>query len=344
MNTIEIRPLFRESVQGRNVSNIIDGKKVGTTKAGSGKFVFQIQDDGRNKRLAIDLSYQVPNPWYGKKASLPSNWYNVSGIDEQETLSKQKQLEIKYNKESGYLDNSSFDPFDVDVTQLKRKPRTYLQSIMHIFEDGKNVLHLDNLHDEIIYEAVKSSKFFAMDYTEAQRRSNEVRYYVSHLEQEAEQKANRNRIKLQTFGNLRDLIEKFPAQLSNVAVVLKLVKGKVAHEVIENTLSDYIESTNNQIYSGQTREARCTEFNKIFKIATSKDKVKKERFATMVLGQELVNSRVIIEQVGQYKWVSKRATSLETVARSYESYISFLLDPNNHELIEEMKEEMKTTV
>lgn len=343
MNTIEIRPLFRESVQGRNVSNIIDGKKVGTTKAPGGKFIFQIGDSARTRRLAIDLSYEVPNPWYDNQANLPSNWRNT-GIEKQERVTKQIQLEIKYNKPNGFLNNESFDPFDVDSRELRKKERTYLQSIMHVFEDGRNVLNLDRLHDEIIYEAIKSSRFFALDYDDAIRRSNSVRFYVSHLEQEAEERANRNRIKLETLGNLRDLITQFPGQIYNVALVLGLVNGKVSQELIENKLTDFIESTNDSIYNGRTRDRRSQEFNEIFKLATSKKKEEKARFATMVLAQELINNRVIYEQVGQFIWPAKRGSSLEKFANSKDKLYMFLEDPTNIEYVDEMKEEMKTKI
>lgn len=343
MNTIEIRPFFQESAQNRNQFNIIDGKKVGTTKAPGGKFIFFIPDNGRTKRLAIDLSYKVTNPWFGKKASLPSNWINHE-IDKQEEITKQQELEIKYNQPMGFLDNHCFDAFDVDAKHLKNKARTYLQSFFHIFEDQKNTLVLDNLHDEVAYEAIKNSKLFALSYEDALLKANTVRFYVSHLEQEAEEKANRNRVRMRTLGNLRDLVESHPGSLEKVALVLQQIRGKVATEVIENLLYDFIESNEDRNYNGTTKSERGRRFNDIFKLVTSKKKEDKERFAIMVLAQELLNARVVTENLGQYIWHTKRGTSLETIARSYESYLSFLQDPQNYELVEELKEEIKTTI
>ncbi len=343
MNTIEIRPYFRESAQARNTFNVIDGKRVGTTKAPGGKFNFFIGDSAKNKRLAIDLGYLVPNPWHQDKAGLPASW-KQSGIDEQEQITKQQELEIKYDKPAGFLTTESFDAFDVDAITLKRKKRTYLQSIMHMFEDQKNTLVLNNLHDEVIYEAIKSSKFFAMSYEEANAKPMSVRFYVSHLEQEAEEKANRNKIRMRTIGNLRDLIEKYPGQTAKVAKVLKLIKGKVADEIVENTLYDYIESTENKNYSGENNFQRGTKFNNMFKLATSKKAEDKKRFSAMILAQDLLDKRVLTENMGVFTWHSKRGTSLEKPARSYEALLSFLQDPQSHELVEEMKEEMKAVI
>ena len=179
MNNIEVRPFFIESVQNRNTFNIIDGKKVGTTKAPGGRFSFFIGDSATTKRLAIDLSHEVPNPYHNDKTKLPVVWRNLD-IDKQEFITKQQELEIKYNKEPGFLTNESFNNFDVDSRTLRSKNRTYLQSFMHTFEDKKNVLRLDNLHDEVCYEALKGSKFFAMSYDEAVKNSNNVRFYISH--------------------------------------------------------------------------------------------------------------------------------------------------------------------
>lgn len=343
MKIIEIRPFGHESAQNRNKYNIIDGKRVGTTKAPGGTFSFMIQDDPKSGRLAIDLSYKVPNPWFQKQENLPSNWYN-SNVVNQEEITKQQELEIKYNKPNGYLDNNSFDMFDVDARSLKTKQRTYLQTFMHVFVDGKNSLRMDNLHDEILYEAIKSSKLFGLDYADALQKSNSVRFYISHLEQEAEEKANRNRIKLRTLGNLRDLIETYPGQVYNVALVLKLIKGKVSQELLENSLNDFVESDNDQIYSGKNKLQRAKEFNDLFKLVSSKLKEDKLKFNGMVLAQELLNARVIVESVGVYKWYSKRGSSLENFARSYDAYLSFLMDPANLELVDEMKEELKATI
>ena len=63
-NKVYIRPVPRESIQGRNSFRIVDGVKVGTTKAKGGSFTFQAQVSRQTGDLAFNLDRLVDTPYY----------------------------------------------------------------------------------------------------------------------------------------------------------------------------------------------------------------------------------------------------------------------------------------
>lgn len=336
---IYVRPVFRESIQGRNHFNIVDGVKVGTTKAPNGTFMFQPQL-GKDGKLAFNLGRLVENKWYKEKeedVTLPSSWKD-STIWKKQKITRQEELELKYNKPQGFLSTEAF--VIGNDGNIKNKKRTYLQTLSKIFKDSLNELNLDNMDEELIYEAILESKFFANSIDEINS-TPYSRFYISHIEEEEEQKASRNKKKITAAALLNELMDKHETKLHKVAVVLKIVQGRPSTDIIKNKLFDYINETNN---GALKLEERIDKFIEVGKQATSKNKVDQDVFNTHFLGQDLINYRVVNDFKGRYTWVAKQGTSLEELGKSWNEYIAFLSDMNTQHYVEELRNELDTRI
>lgn len=336
-NKVYIRPVARESVQKRNQYRYVDGVQVGTTKAPGGTFTFQIQPNQKNGKLAINLDKVVSNKWYAEKeedASLPSAWSNTA-IWSKKQITRQEELELKYNKKPGFLNTDSFR-YDTSKKYLGQN-RTYLQLLSKIFTDGINELDLSVMDDELMYEGILESNLFANSLEEISSTPG-ARFYISYIDEEQDKLASRREKKLEATSLLNSLIKEHGAKLYKVAVVLNLVQGSVNESVVKNKLYDYIEETN---FSSIKLEDRIVRFIEVASEAMDKSKVQRDKFELSFLAQELINHRVISDFRGRYSWTSKSGSNLEEIGRTRQEYLDWLADDKNKPYVEELKEELE---
>lgn len=336
-NKVYIRPVARESVQKRNSYKFVDGVQVGTTKAPGGTFMFQIQANQRGGKLAINLDRQVDNKYYVEKeedAQLPSAWHD-STIWSKKKISRQEELELKYNRKPGFLHTEAFkhDP----SSRLRAQSRSYLQQLTKIFSDGINELNLNEMDDELIYEGVLESNLFANSLEEISTTPG-ARFYISYIDEEQEKLANKRRRKLEASSLLDKLVTDHKTKLYKVATVLNLVQGSVSEDVVVNKLYDYIEELS---FGRIPLNDRITRFIDVAKQAMQKSKVEREKFELSFIAQELINHRVINDFRGRYSWPSKAGTNLEELGRTKEEYMNWLSDTKNTPYLEELKEELE---
>jgi hypothetical protein len=333
---VSIRPVGRESIQGRNQYKIVDGVKVGTTKAPGGTFMFQIQQNKTNGHLAIDLERLVDNKWYAEKeedVNLPSAWGN-SSIWKKKKISRQTELELKYNKKEGFLTAIGFRVDKDDKT------RTYLQQLYKVFVDSLNELDLTIMDDELMYEAILQSSFFANSMEEINNTPG-ARFYISHVDEEQELIANKRKRKIEAIAALNDLMEKYSTKLYKVAVVLQIVNGSVNEDIVKNKLYDYLDEPN---FNSARVEDRIARFLDLYEQVTSENVIEKEKFEVLFFAQQLINYRVINDFKGRYVWSSKSGTNLEELGRTKNEYLDFLSSSNNTEYIEELKQELESKI
>lgn len=342
---VYLRPVVGTSAQERRVYKIIDGEKkevtktidgstVGFAKSFGGTFTFQISPRSSDGRLAINLDKLVANPFYQedeKDVQLPSQWSN-STIWKKPRITRQEELELKYNKKPGFFATEGFR------VNGNKKPwqqeRTYLQQLQRIFSASQNELDLTVMDDELIYEAVLESKFFANTLEEI---TGESRFYISHIDQEQEKLADKRRNRIKASALLDSLIDNHPTKLYKVAVVLTIIQGSVSESVIKNKLFDYVEEKN---FGSIPQDERIARFIDVCKQATDESIVEKEKFDIQFLGQELINFRVVNDYRGKYTWISKSGSNLEEIARTKQEFYDFLADPKNEVYVEELRTEL----
>lgn len=333
-NKVYIRPVPRESIQGRNSFRIVDGVKVGTTKAKGGSFTFQAQVSKQTGDLAFNLDRLVDNPYYvedEENKNLPVHWAD-SNIWRRPQITRQQQLELKWNKKPGFFHTESFSP-NGNLPFAKRE-RSYLQTLSIILIDGLNVLDMKKMDHELLYEAMLASSLIANSMEEI---DGTTRFYISHVEEEQEQLANKRRRKMEATAILNDLLANNKTKMTKVAVVLKIVQGMVSEDVVTNKLYDYI---NEESYGSTRLPERIERFINVASKATAKTQADVEAFENEYFGQQLVNYRVVSDFKGKYTWISKADTNLEEIARSKPEYLRWLSDIDNAHYVEQLREEL----
>lgn len=342
---IVIRPKYRESIYKANSKDakMIAGQLQGPTKMPTGTFTFQIRDNAKTKRLNINLDRLVDNPYFSESktdANLPSEWSN-SEIWKQKKITRQQELEIRFNKPPGFLDTSSFGQ---PSAGMHKQQRTYLQTFMYQLKDGATELNLDNLNDIILYEAALVDKMFGTSYLDAQSKPD-ARFYIHHQDEDESAIATSKIKKSKMFANLTDLDENYPDGIFHVAVVLGLVKGKQSKVSSYERLYDFLDkvdkhTVNNTVLS--TQEEKFSAFSRMYDEYTSTNADNRRKFMGRYHLQQMLNTMVVSNYQDKYIWEEKRGTNLEVLGKNYNSALQFLLDPQNEEYYEEMKAKMET--
>ncbi|MCJ8334971.1 MAG: hypothetical protein MJH10_12070 [Epibacterium sp.] len=329
---LTIRPLFRESAQKRNTYLLRNGRRYGTTKAPGGSFVYNIQDSPSKKRLAIPLDRVVTNPYKDGGKMITNKWMN-KGVEKLEKITRQTELEIKYNLEQGFLDPRSYR---ID----SKAPRTYLQKLTYRFNDGNNEIDTNTLDGELLLEAIEESTLIAKNYEDAV--TKQARYYI-------EQKAEEEKVILSKRKKIRKalvamdkLIDELPNdKLVEVTTILKITKGRTKNATAEMKLNNYIE--NKEKVQGLSQMDRLDQFVELVDLAASSKAADKKQFQAKLLLQRLLNSRIVTDLKGVYIWKSKQETEpgLAELARSKNEALLWLQDAGNKNYVTELKTELQ---
>lgn len=335
-----IRPKYQESPQKRNTFTMVNGQRMGLTKAPKAKFWFQIQD-GKNGKLNINLGELIKNPWRGKPNGELAPAWQSSDITNKEMITKQEYLEIKYSLDPGYLNYDSYRIFNYVTIpgQHRKQSRTYLQSFQRVLNDGVTKIVLDNLDDEILYEAMLASSMFAKSYAESESNSR-CRFYISYIEDEKEESITINRLKITSMSNLNTLITSMPNYLIKMAIVLNVSRGRITEEAAQRVLFDFLDTDKKHFIGSKTYSSQAEKinlFNEYFSMITSKDKRLKEKFEAMYDLRNALHANVISDERDKYIWNEKRGTNLEIIGKSYEEAIEFFVNPDNTAYVEQIK-------
>lgn len=321
-----VKPIRQVSAQGRHLWSGPDGKPLETTKSRGATTTFSLLRD-RNGLLRSGLDYRVPNDqWKAKsaaEAALPSNWRGTD-IWQQDTITRQEQLEVKYNLPPSTLTN---------IPNQNRKKYTYLQVLRIRLEDRENRFSLDTLDGELFFEAAKVSKLIA-NTLEDVKFSPYAQFYISQVNEDEEIKASKNRIKAKGAAALETLKTKYSGtKLKEVGLILGLGNTlTLSEEAVYNRVYDYIDDSKHY-------QQNISTFLDIVEMLGNKSR--KPTYDAKLLLKELLITNVVSENKGAFYWNSKRGSSLHEIGLSEQGAIQFLMDKNRDIHINELRQELK---
>lgn len=325
--TVFINAVPRTSVQKRHEYTHWNGRKMNVNKAKGAGTTFSISVSAAKKELNTGFDKMVDNQWYfekEKEVELPSAWTG-SQIWKKKRITLQNFLELKHNKPKGFYTSiapPAFPPVKYEYT--------YLQLFKYFLKDGMTILHLDDPKDELMYYCALASNKIANSKKEIGMMSE---FYISHINESEEEKASRNRKIRKANAKLTEILdEKSPEVGRKVATILKLIRGTVSPETVENKLYEYINSKDEQI-------SNINNFNNVVELLSTK--IGLERFEMTYLLQELVNYRIMTNVREKYVWVQAPSEALQVIGKSTESTINWLLDPDSQEWVELMEGQLE---
>lgn len=184
----------------------------------------------------------------------------------------------------------------------------------------------------MFYYVALDSKFIAN--SEQEYRAHKwpkAQYYIA-LENEAEEmKYKRTQIKSEAFSKLHHK-NMDPLTKKKFIFILGLSKttSTLTEEQVHNLLFDYIDK------SGYTDGSNIDKFTEVFELTKNADG-RREIEARLLLKKSL-DSRVIYEKQGSYKWV--RSSGVLTIGDTYAEAVDFLINPKKEALVEELEEEI----
>lgn len=210
---------------------------------------------------------------------------------------------------------------------------TYFQRVGWVLNDGSTVLDLNNFDDAMLYYVALDSKLVANSESEwRQGKWPKATHYVA-LENEAEElKYKKNQVKSSAFSKLHDK-DMTPTMKKLFVHILGLsnTRSYLTDEQVHNLLFDYIDKSDFRDGSN------IDKFNELFQLlqtATGREELHARLFLKKAL-----DSRVIYEKQGSYKW--NRSSGLITLGDTYSEAVDFILNPKKDTLVEELEEEMK---
>ena len=340
--TMFITPVPRTSVQGRSNYSYIspDGKTIPAgrsfAKGAQKRYTFPRTRDGF--QLKTGLSRLVPNPWYGRPANnpnegLPEHYHigadyvlEIPSIVEKKQLTKQQELEIRFNKPAGYLTNlcKLIDP-------LKKRSKddrgTFLEEFHIILYDEHNQFDNTTLRGCLAMELAEQSGRIAPN--KAKANPSKHHFYVSDKNEAAIERAAKQDIINDAIADLTIIRRQYPVFISyQIAVILGLLRGEVAPVTVKNSLNDYITT------SRKDQMSNIESFNRVTKLldsATTKDIM----WIEYVL-QQAVNNNVLRLNAGHYIWPAKKGIqNVYDLGTKKDSVIKFFLEQYNMYVLDE---------
>jgi len=245
-------------------------------------------------------------------------------------LTLQHYYEQKHGKPTGYYSNIVSDPRGENFDESKK---SYFDRFFMTMNDGTTVLDLDNPDDEIRYEVILESPFFANSEKEWRTyKWPKAQFYIA-LENESDEiKYQKSVAKSGAIAELHasDLTLPYKRQ---VIVILNISNARtiLQEAQVHNLLMDYIEASTGTVGSNIDKFKELTNL-----IKTPKGRIELE---ARYLLQEAQDFNVIREKQGSYIWV--RPTGTITIGETYTEAIDFILNPKKAILIDELKDEIK---
>lgn len=328
---IIIKPVPRRSVQNRRLTvTSPTGQTTSTDSVPKSTLTFALQRK-RDGLLNSGLDYYVSNPYKAKsleEAKLPSNWAG-NNIWKEDRITRQQELELKYNKEPGFLTsvpNYNMRKRNKDVVA------TYLEEFRFRLENVENKIDLETLKGEIMYEAAKVSSIIATSKEEITPFSS---FYIAEVNEEEEKRAQRKRTLGKAVAALEDMYDNHTDSLRKIAVILRIInahESKISNLALYDKVSDYI----NHISKGRTNIEKFMDVVRLYK-----EKGSRKRFEAIFFLRELVGYNILSELKGSYLWRVKEGSSLHELGRTEEVVLNWLMDKANEPYVEELKQELK---
>jgi len=291
-----------------------------------------VPSNSSTKKYNVFSEEPVPNPYFKKPDSLPSNWTN-SGIEKTEFISEQTWMETKYNLAPNYLDET--------LPDIKNPPekRSYLMSLRLQFnEEGVTEIDTGKLEGELIYLIFKQSSksfnsIYSMSLQDVYTKNGKAKFYIADIEVEREARIRYERSQHKISAYVDNALENFSDEkLYRLAVLIGVVSGKTSRNDVEIKLLDFISQTK---LSDMDRER----FKKYYLMATEANKA--DDFENEYVIKDCVNYRILNSTPDGYYWASQKGTNRYELAKTSERLTKYLKDPKNKEIYEMLKEELQ---
>ena len=244
-----VSPVQRTSVQGRGEYAFVkpDGTAIPAgrsfAKNVGKRYNFPSTIDGTH--IKTGLERLVRNPWYEKDIDNPneglppyfhigSDWMaDVENIVNKENITKQLELEIRFNLKRGQLTNRKLlKAAFKSRSRTMDDPYNYLETFSIILYDRPNRFDDTTLRGALAMELCKCAPKIAN--TKAKSNPSMHHFYISEENEAAIERAARQDIINDAVTDLTLLRRNHDAFLSyQVAVILQQVKGRVAPIVIK---------------------------------------------------------------------------------------------------------------
>lgn len=325
MEQIIIKTLPRQTAtkisEFRNDSS---GKKMNRTKIGRSKDSLRAFYSHKTGALLTGLDKMVPNPYFGDK-TVPTEFAYV--IDKSQ-ITLQEVLEIKHGVPKGYYTNRAWRQGD----SLKDDKVTFFQKFRFTLNDGSTILDLNRPEHELAYYMLREHPFVAAS-NKLEDRALRPRadYYISEQNESVTEKYNKKQAYGNAFSKLND--KKFtPSYQRKVAKALGLAKGDLSAMMDESVyllLDDYIEE------GAKGKETNFAEFEKVYELTQTPEG--RERLEAICLLDDLVNYRLVSDNKGTYKWLSKGYD----IGQRKEEAVDFLLNPAKQPERDELELQLK---
>ena len=308
-----ISPVPRKSVQGRGEYVYVkpDGTPVPAdrsfAKDAEKRYSFPQTVDGTSLNTGLDRL--VSNPWYNKtkesiRENLPAHlqigasWNKeFDRVIADEQISKQFELEVRFNLEEGTL--TSQKNLDHRFKQRKKDAvPTFLEKFYVILYDRANRFEDTTLRSALVQELAKVSGKIAS--SKANSNPSMHHFYISEENEADIERTIKADIVNDAIADLVMLRRNHdPFFAYQVAVVLKKIKGAVAPVTVKDTLNEFIASSNKRQLNN------IKQFNNIIKLI-AKGAEGMNKLWIMYCLQQAVNTNVISISGGSYIWHSKK--------------------------------------
>lgn len=298
-----VMPVPRVSPQGRHNYSFVksDGTQVpaGRTFArrAEKRYCFPLSSDGM--KIDTGLDTMVDNP-FASNDEFANKYIKDQWIDRKEMLTTKEQitlqtyLEVVHNRPPGtYTSEKKVrKALDTEATD-----NNFFENFSVALEDGTNVFTSDTIEGQLSMLLMKVSPSVAANKSVANPSLHD--FYIGEEHEAVIEKTNRRKKQARAIARLQMIKDNFDDfTLYQVAIVLRLVKGKVNHNIVEKLLDDYLWDQTKDL------EQKIDKFERLVKDIEKAEN--KQKLYLWYVFQQAINERVIGIVNGNYLWHTKK--------------------------------------
>ena len=335
---IWVNPVDRISFQGRHKqvytintgTSLIPTVSMNKTREDNTSCQYKFPHNPSTNRLETGLNKLVENPFVGFDPNdilvtykLPSVWRDILPmLVTKESIKKQTLFEIKHGVEPDlYTDEFKYSMFNMPSNMEEWGKKTFLQSLSLILYPRPNPFENSTPRQELLMEMIYVLPTIANNKMIVNSAYHD--WYISEEHEEEMEKAKKQETIEKAMYHLYRLKNEYTRFKSyQVAIVLHdsesrpILKGKVSSDAVNNVLSDFISTKN------QNQMDNIDSFMRIINLTETREGL--EKLDIMYLVQQALNTNVIAHRDNEYVWHSKAGTpDVYKLGSSYDGLINF---------------------
>lgn len=332
-NSIPSTKVFIYSIPRETATKVSDfvndssGKRMRKTKIGKTRDTFSAFYSPAIGGYKNGLSYK---PWIDP----------VSGKQNQDSdgkpLTLQDREEQRWNLPKGFLTNR---PWTLSQSQSWKAANpnspttTYYDTASWKLNDGCTVFDLSKFEDAMGYYVALDSKLIANSEQELRAgKWPKATHYIALEDEEEQIKYARNQQKTKAYACLHDKVMSTQTKLEMCQLLeLSSLRTALNEDTVHNLLFSYIDR------STFAPGSNIEKFLQLFELLKTADG--RREFNARLTLSKAVDSRVVYEKQGSYKW--NRASGVLVIGETPSEAVDFILNPKKAALVEELLEEIK---